>query len=92
MRCKICGAKLKKEGDICRNCYHEYKEKEKLETIQEEELLRVNRKYSPKFNLLKNGDIIIDYCCIGWIERIYYVYWYFNNGIVCDNFWFVDVL
>ncbi len=59
MRCKICGAKLKKEGDICRNCYHEYKEKEKLETIQEEELLRVNRRYSPKFNLLKNGEIIL---------------------------------
>ena len=59
MRCKMCGAKLKKEGNICKNCYEEYKEQEKLKAINEEELFRVNRKYSPKFNLLKNGEIMV---------------------------------
>lgn len=59
MRCKMCGAKLKKEGDICKNCYEEYKEKKKLMADNEEELLRINRKYSPKFNLLKSGEIIV---------------------------------
>lgn len=59
MKCKICGAELKKKGDICKNCYEEYREIEKLKTINEKELFKVNRKYSPKFNLLKNGEIIV---------------------------------
>lgn len=59
MRCKMCGAKLKKDGDICKNCYEKYKEQEQLKADNEEELFRVKRKYSPKFNLLKNGEIIL---------------------------------
>lgn len=59
MRCKMCGAKLKKEGDICKNCYEEYKEQEALKADNETEIFRVTRKYSPKFNLLKNGEMIL---------------------------------
>ena len=59
MRCKICGAKLKKDGDICKNCYKEYKEKESLYVDNEEVLFEVKRKYSPGFNLLKSGEIIL---------------------------------
>ena len=59
MRCKMCGAKLKKEGDVCRNCYQKYKEKEKLMADDEKEILRVGRKYAPKFNLLKSGELIV---------------------------------
>ena len=59
MRCKICGRKLKKEGDICKNCYQQYKKEQKLKYEKEEELLRINRKYSPKFNLLKSGEMIV---------------------------------
>ena len=59
MRCKMCGAKLKKEGNICKNCYQEYKDDQKLRENNEEEQLSIKRKYSPKFNLLKNGEIIL---------------------------------
>ena len=59
MRCKICGAKLKKEGDICKNCYREYKEKENLYADNEEVIFEIKRKYSPIFNLLKNFEVII---------------------------------
>ena len=59
MRCKICGAKLKKEGDICKNCYREYKEKENLYADNEEVIFEIKRKYSPLFNLLKNFEVII---------------------------------
>lgn len=59
MRCKMCGAKLKKEGDICKNCYDKYKKQESLKADDEQEVFSVNRKYSPKFNLLKNGEIIL---------------------------------
>lgn len=59
MRCKMCGAKLKKDGDICKNCYEEYKQQEALKSDNEPEIFRVIRKYSPKFNLLKNGEIIL---------------------------------
>lgn len=59
MRCKMCGAKLKKEGDICKNCYQKYKEKAELRADNEQEIYQVKRKYSPKFNLLKNSEIIL---------------------------------
>lgn len=58
MRCKMCGAKLKKDGDICKNCYEEYQEQKRLKADNEEELFRIGRKYSPKFNMLKNGEMI----------------------------------
>ncbi len=59
MRCKICGAKLKKDGDICKNCYDEHVKKEKLKLDNEEKLYSIKRKYSPKYNLLKSGDLIL---------------------------------
>ena len=59
MRCKICGAKLKKEGDICKNCYKEYKEKESLYADNEDVLFEIKRKYSPGFNLVKSGELIL---------------------------------
>lgn len=59
MRCKMCGAKLKKEGNICKNCYQKYKKEEELKTVKEEVRLKIKRKYSPKFNLLKNGEGIL---------------------------------
>jgi len=59
MRCKMCGAKLKKSGNICKNCYADYKKQEKLLAEDEQELLKLKRKYSPKFNLLKSGEFIL---------------------------------
>lgn len=59
MRCKICGAKLKKEGDICKKCYKEYKEKEALYADNEEIVFEIKRKYSPGYNLLRNYEIIL---------------------------------
>ena len=43
--CKICGAKLKKEGDICRNCYKMYKEDEEFKNDKEVQYV-VKRSYS----------------------------------------------
>lgn len=59
MRCRICGAQLKNEGDICKNCYSKYNEKIKLNKEDEPVQFTIKRKYSPKFNLLKNGEIIV---------------------------------
>ena len=59
MRCKVCGAKLKREGDICKNCYEKQLKKENLMADNEQEIYSIKRKYSPKFNLLKNGEIIL---------------------------------
>ena len=59
MKCKMCGAELKKEGDICKNCYEKYKKQEILRSDDEEVLFSIKRKYSPKFNLLKNGEVIV---------------------------------
>lgn len=52
MRCRICGAKLAKEGDICSNCYKLYQKEEDLKKDVNERLV-VKRKYSIKYNLLK---------------------------------------
>lgn len=59
MRCKMCGAELKKEGDICKNCYDKYIEQETLKLDNEQEIFRIKRKYAPKFNLLKNGELMV---------------------------------
>ena len=55
----MCGAKLKKEGNLCKNCYEKYKNSERLKANNEKELYSIKRKYSPKFNLLKNGELIL---------------------------------
>lgn len=59
MRCKICGAKLKRDGDICKNCYKEYKEKEALYKDNEEKTFEIKRKYSPIYNLLMSSEFIL---------------------------------
>jgi len=52
MRCKICGAELRKEGDICTNCYKLYQEEEDLKNDSNERLI-LKRKYSIGYNLVK---------------------------------------
>lgn len=52
MRCKICGARLTKEGDICSNCYKTYQEEEELKKDTKQRLV-IKRKYSISYNLLK---------------------------------------
>lgn len=55
MRCKICGAKLRKEGDICKSCYEEYCKEEDLEK-DTKEIFKLKRKYLPKYQLTRYGD------------------------------------
>lgn len=59
MKCKICGAELRKDGDICKKCYAEYvKEEEIKEDIKSDKkvLLRLHRKYIPLYQLTRYGD------------------------------------
>ena len=58
MRCRICGSKLIKEGDICSNCYKLYKEEEDLKKDVERKLV-VYRKYSISYNLIKEFWIFL---------------------------------
>ena len=58
MRCRICGAKLKKDGDICTNCYKEFQEEEDLKKDTNEKL-KIKRKYSIKYELLKCAELFL---------------------------------
>lgn len=58
MRCRICGAKLKKDGDICTNCYKAYQEEEDLKK-DVNEILKLKRKYSIAYEFAKYAWIII---------------------------------
>ena len=58
MRCRICGAKLRNEGDICNNCYKLYQEEESLKRDVSEKVV-VRRKYSIGYNLTKYYWIFI---------------------------------
>lgn len=58
MRCSICGAKLKKEGDICVNCYKAYQEEEDLKKDVKVKL-KIKRKYSVKYEIKKYYWIIL---------------------------------
>lgn len=62
MKCKICGAELRKEGDICNKCYAEYvKEEELKEELKTDKnvILRLHRKYLPMYQLTRYGDYYI---------------------------------
>lgn len=58
MRCSICGAKLKKEGDICINCYKTYQEEEDLKKDVNVKL-KIKRKYSISYEFYKYTELII---------------------------------
>ena len=58
MRCRICGAKLRNEGDICNSCYKLYQEEENLKKDVTEKLV-VKRKYSIAYNLARYFWIFI---------------------------------
>lgn len=75
MRCKICGAQLKKDGDICKNCYEEYCKEEELEK-DVNEVFRLTRKYSPKYQLTRYGDgyILAIIIILALIAQEYYLF------------------
>ena len=58
MKCRICGAKLKKDGDICTSCYKEFQEEEDLKRDTNERL-KIKRKYSINYELVKSTELII---------------------------------
>ncbi len=58
MKCRICGAKLKKDGDICSNCYKAYLEEEDLKK-DTNEIFRIKRKYSISYELVKYAWVTI---------------------------------
>ena len=58
MKCSICGAKLKKEGDICSKCYKKFKEDEELKK-DVNEMLKIKRKYSIAYVFLKYAWVIL---------------------------------
>ena len=58
MRCSICGARLKKEGDICKNCYKEFQEEEELRKDTNEQL-KIKRKYSISYEIARYAELIV---------------------------------
>jgi hypothetical protein len=58
MRCSICGAKLKKEGDICTNCYKAYQEEEDLKKDVNVRL-KLKRKYSIPYEISRYAELIL---------------------------------
>lgn len=58
MRCRICGAKLTKDGDICKNCYKEFQEEEELKKDTKEQL-KIRRKYSISYEVRKYTELIV---------------------------------
>ena len=55
MKCRICGAKLRKDGDICKSCYEEYCKEEALEK-DTKEIFKIYRKHLPKYQLTRYFD------------------------------------
>ena len=58
MKCSICGAKLKKEGDICTNCYNKLQEEEILKE-DKNVVFELNRKYSIAYEITKYTWIFV---------------------------------
>lgn len=67
MRCSICGAKLKKEGDICTNCYKLVQEEKNLEK-DTNVVFELKRKYGIAYEINKYTWVFIililsSFCC-----------------------------
>ena len=67
MRCSICGARLKKEGDICTNCYKLMQDEKKLEE-DTNVIFEIKRKYGIAYEINKYTWIFIililaSFCC-----------------------------
>ena len=58
MKCRICGAKLRKDGDICKSCYEEYCKEEALEK-DINEIYKLKGKYILSFQLTQYIDWIL---------------------------------
>ncbi len=74
MRCSICGAKLKKAGDICTTCYKAYQEEEDLKK-DKKEIFKIRRKYSVPYEVVKYTELYIIFIlsAMGC--------WAFGNGV-----------
>ena len=58
MRCSICGAKLRKDGDICTNCYKKLQEEKELEN-DKNVAFEVKRKYGIAYEITKYTWVFI---------------------------------
>lgn len=58
MKCRICGAELKKEGDICSKCYKKYQEEEELKK-DVKEIFKIKRKYLPAYEITKYIELYV---------------------------------
>lgn len=66
MKCRICGANLKKDGDICKVCYKELQEEEELKQDNVVKLC-INRKYSIAYEIAKYLELLTIFllaCCM----------------------------
>lgn len=68
MKCSICGARLTKEGDICKNCYKEFQEEEELKKDTKEQL-KLKRKYSISYEFYKYTELLV-VCILAFIVCI----------------------
>ena len=57
MRCRICGAKLKRDGNICKSCYEKYNKDEELRN-DKNAIYKIQRKYLPIYQITRYGDYI----------------------------------
>lgn len=55
MKCKICGAELKKEGDICKDCYQKYQEEEDLKNDKNVRL-KIKSAYKVEYEIKKYSE------------------------------------
>ena len=58
MECRRCGAKLRREGDLCPKCYKKVLEEEELKN-DVIPIMTVKRKYKPSFHIKQRWDIIV---------------------------------
>ena len=58
MKCKVCGAELRNEGDICKNCYAEMLEYEELEK-DTKVIYKLKPKFIPIYEIFNKGEFLL---------------------------------
>ena len=80
MKCRICGAKLRKEGDICKACYEEYCKEEALEK-DVKEVYKIHRKYLPIYQVIKYFDWI--FVALLFQQQIFHAIVFLIISLIC---------
>ena len=86
MECRRCGAKLRREGDLCPKCYKKVLEEEELKN-DVIPIMTIKRKYKPSFVLKQRWDVILIIVLViaTFVSKGHPLYAILISSLICNS-------